>query len=267
MKKFPAEGDFPLLVLRKRGPYNIASIIRIAQNTKDFIKLLTQYFTARAILRISIRSKLQSQSQFWFLYRRCIITGTLAKRVVSQNQKGFSNPKLNRSITRLFPSSFKSEAMDYGVRNEKKALDVFFRRFKTEHINPKIQSSGLVLYNQAPYIGGSPDGFVTCECCSNAYLIEVKCPFRLKDTGIKNWQILEYFDGQQNLRKTHTYYNQINLYQGISGIKKAFFVVYARDEVIVKMIDFDNDFFNFQVENLTQYYMTHYLPAVVGSRI
>lgn len=266
-KNFPVVGKFPLLVLRKRGPYNLASIIRMADNVEDFIQLLSQFFTQRAILRISTRSKLQSQSLFWFLYKRCIITGTIAKRVIGQNLKGSSNPKLNRCITRLFPGSFKSEAMEYGVRNEKRALDTFYREFKSKHIGPKMHTTGLVLYKKAPFLGGSPDGIISCQCCSESYLIEVKCPFRLKETGLQNWPILEYLDEQQNLRRTHTYFNQLNLYQGILGIRKAFFVIYARDEIIIKLIHFDQIFFDFQVQNLTEYYMKYYLPTVIGTKI
>ncbi len=266
-RRFPVVGDFPLLVLRRRGPCNLASVIRLSDNAEHFINLLSHYFTARAFERIATRSKLQSESLFWFLYKRCIITGTVAKRVINQNQKCSSYPKINRSITRLFPGSFKSEAMQYGIQNEKKALDIFFKKFSTTHLKPKMQASCLVLYNKALYIGGSPDGLISFKCCSESYLIEIKCSFRLKDTGIKNWRILEYFDDQQDLRTTHTYFNQLNLYQGILGIQKAFFVVYARDEIIVKIIHFDNVFFDFQVKNLKEYYMKYYLPEVIGTRI
>ncbi len=99
MKKFPDVGDFPLLVLRRRGPYNLPSIIRMAKDMEQFVDLVNQYFTARAISRICTRSKAQSNSLFWFLYKRYVITGTLAKRIINQNQKNCLNPKLNRSIT------------------------------------------------------------------------------------------------------------------------------------------------------------------------
>ena len=267
MGKFPAVGDFPLLVLRKRGPCNLASIIRMAEDPEKFIDLLNQYFSTRAISRISTRSQAQSKSHFWFLYKRCILTGTLAKRIISQNQKNCSNPKLNRSITRLFPGNFKNEAMEYGILNEKRALDLFYKEFGSMHIKSTMHTSGLVLYSKAPFIGGSPDGLITCNCCTEPYLVEVKCPYRLKDTGLQNWRILEYLDEQQCLRRTHTYFNQINLYQGILGLKKAFFVIYARDEIIVKLIHFDNIFFDFQIKNLKEYYFKHYLPTVIGKKI
>ena len=157
--------------------------------------------------------------------------------------------------------------MLYRCYNEKNALDAFFYVFKESHINPKMTGTGLVLFKDLPFIGGSPDAIGNCDCCQNSYLIEAKCPHCLAETGISNWKILEYFDGSQNLKTTHTYYNQINLYQGILGIQTAYFVAYAQNEVIIRDIAFDKDFFDFQIKNLSEYYMNYYLPTLIGTKI
>ena len=154
----PVVGDFPLLVLRKRGPCNMVSIIRMAKNNDDFLKLLNHHFSKRAITRISRRTKGLSKNSYWFLYRRCLITGTLAKRVINQNQRNSSNPKLNRSITRSFPGNYMNAAMQYGIDNEQNALDSFFQVFKRAHTNPKLHDIGVVLHQEIPFIAGSPDG-------------------------------------------------------------------------------------------------------------
>ena len=245
----------------------MVSIIRMSRDITEFTELMTQYFTARSIRRIASRTKLQSASQFWFLYRRCLITGTLAKRVISQNQKGENNPKLDRNISRFSYGNFKNEAMQYGIDHEKDALSTFFNIFNAIHSNARLTSTGVVLYKEYPFIAGSPDGILSCDCCPESFLIECKCPYRLRDTGVSNWRILEYFDGNQVLKSSHTYTNQINLYQGILGLQKCFFVVYAKNEVIVKLINFDKVFFEFQVKNITEYYTKHYLPTVIGKRI
>ena len=51
------------------------------------------------------------------------------------------------------------------------------------------------------------------------------------------------------------------------NIKTAYFVVYARDEVIIRQIEFDKQFFEFQIKNLSEYYMNYYLPTVIGTKI
>merc|ERR1712243_313088 len=61
-----------------------------------FFGLLKIHFTKRNIARISMRTKFQSNSPFWYLYRRSIITGTIARRIITQNRKGLNNDKFNR---------------------------------------------------------------------------------------------------------------------------------------------------------------------------
>ena len=78
---------------------------------------------------------------------------------------------------------------------------------------------------------------------------------------------MEYFDENQNLKKTHNYYSQMTLYQGIMNIQTAYFVVYAKGEVIIRRIEFDKQFFDFQVKNLSEYYMKYYLPTIIGTNI
>ena len=160
-----------------------------------------EVFTSRSIKRITSRTQAQSSNSFWYLYRRGVITGTLAKRVIAQNLENENNEKINQTITKSFPSRFANEAMLYGLKNEKNALAAFFDIFKKSHKNAKMKEIGLVLYDKFPYIGGSPDAIVLCDCCKEPFLIEAKCPFRLAETGISSWRILGYFDELQNLKR------------------------------------------------------------------
>ena len=148
--------------------------------------------------------------------------------------------------------------------NESIGLHTFFDHYKGLHINVRFHSAGLTLYKDAPYIGGSPDGLISCDCCSETVLLEVKCPFRLAQTGISNWKLLEYLDECQTLRRNHTYFHQINLYLGIFDLKKAHFIIYAKGKVISQIIHFDKEFFDFQIRNLKEYYLTQYLLSILG---
>ena len=239
----------------------------MSTNVENFRELLKKHFSQRTIERISLRTCDQSNSPLWFLYRRCVITGTLAKRIISQSLKNENNPKINRSISKIFKNTFTSEAMLYGTENEKNALETFLKIYKTTHTDVTVRPTGVVLYKHAPFIAGSPDAIISCSCCEEPILTEFKCPFRLKDTGISNWSILEYLDKHQKLKKNHTYMNQLNIYQGILEIKNAFFVVYAKGEVIIQEIHFDKHFFDFQVKHITSYYERFYLPTVINTKI
>jgi len=52
------------------------------------------------------------------------------------------------------------------------------------HASFSISSSGFSISTQHPYIGTSPDGFVTCNCCG-AGILEVKCPHYKQDKYIQ----------------------------------------------------------------------------------
>ena len=85
-----------------------------------------------------------------------------------------NNEKLNHRLTRAFTSNFKTEAMEYGIAQEANGLHTFFNHFKKLHINAKFYTAGLTLHKHAPYIGASADGFVSCDCCPEPILIELK---------------------------------------------------------------------------------------------
>ena len=115
---WPTEGDFPSLFLLKRGPRNLVFVIRTT-DINSFLSVLKETLTPRAIRRIAARTKSQASSRYWFLYRRCVITGTIAKRIVSQNIKDCNNEKINRIITKFSPSNFTNAAMQYGTKMRK----------------------------------------------------------------------------------------------------------------------------------------------------
>ena len=111
LQREPLEGDFPLLMIRKRGPYSLPCIIRTASSIEEFQELLQKVFTQRNIDKIAARTKTQSACPAWYLYKRCVISGTTAKYILNQNVKGINNQKLNFRLTRTFPSRFKTQAM------------------------------------------------------------------------------------------------------------------------------------------------------------
>ena len=267
LQREPLEGDFPLLMIRKRGPYSLPCIIRTATSIEEFQELLQKVFTQRNIDKIAARTKTQSACPAWYLYKRCVISGTTAKYILNQNRKGINNQKLNYHLTRTFPSRFKTQAMEYGSQNESIGLRIFFNHFKKLHINAKFHTTGLTLYKEAPYIGSSPDGLVSCDCCKEPALVELKAPFRLRQVGLTSWKLLEYLDEKQFLRKSHTYYHQISLYMGVFNLKRAHFVIYAKDEIISQIVHFDKDFFDYQIRNLKEYYLTKYLPSILGKAV
>ena len=63
----------------------------------------------------------------------------------------------------------------WGCSHEADTLEAYKQHYSAIHTNLAIQNAGLCLSMERPYMGASPDGFVTCDCCGKG-CIEVKCP-------------------------------------------------------------------------------------------
>lgn len=75
-----------------------------------------------------------------------------------------------------------------------------------------MSDSGLFLNTEHPYLGASPDGLVTHECCG-AGGCETKCPLCHKDDDIsvaakEKTLCLEETAGGYCLKRNHHYYYQ-----------------------------------------------------------
>ena len=105
-------------------------IIHMAQNVAEFYDLMAKYFSRRNITRICERSRTQSKSKFWYIYRRGVVTSTLARRIIAQNLKNEPNDKINKAILKPWRSNFTNEAMSYGLENEANGIRLFLRNSK-----------------------------------------------------------------------------------------------------------------------------------------
>ena len=258
--------NFPPSLIRIRGPASIELIAEQSVSVEQFLEQLNLHFSKRNLDRIEQRTKLQSKSEYWFWYRKSVITGTICKRVLGQATRNENNIKLNKSIAKTFQRNFSNEAMEYGVQMEEKALKMFSQQFCKNHINGKIDNMGLILSKSLPFIGASLDGYATCDCC-NPSVIEIKSPFRLRESGLTAANVLEYLDENNKLRTSHSYYHQINLYMGVTQCESTFFIIYAKDDILVQKINFDPTFFQEQLSKIKMYYLTHYLPSILGRKL
>ena len=265
VERFPNKGKFTYMSFLHRGPDNIPCIIKRVGTVQEFLNEL-HYFTKRRIDRIEMRTRGQSNNAWWHIYRRGCISGTIVKRVISQNQKDCSNAKLNQSISKTGTQRFTNLAMEYGIQNESYGIKTFLKMYRSSHKTLKVEPIGLVINENLPYLAGSPDGYVTCSCCSPA-LIEIKSPYRLRNCGISGWRLLDdYLDRDQNLKPDHSYRHQINFYLGLKRLHICYLVIYAKGQAIIKTIVFNESLYAYQLRNLSEYYTNFYLPSVIGRR-
>ena len=74
--------------------------------------------------------------------------------------------------------------------------------------NFQAKEVGFFIDTKHPYIGASPDGIASCDCCGEV-IIEIKCPFCKRESVIDNSvDCLVKIDDNLHLNKNHQYYYQ-----------------------------------------------------------
>ena len=260
---FPPTYKFKKLNLKKRGPPPLVNLIYSAENVEE-LKQLFAGITERDRRRIKEKTKDQSHSPHWFLYRKCCVTGTLAKRIVSAIQHQKPSIPLNKAISKFGQGNFSNEAMKYGLDNEKNGIDALWKEFKKAHKTPKLHKTGICIHKNLPFLAGTPDCILSCEnCCSSEvkyFIGEIKCPFRLRDSGIGGWKTLEYLTENSELKQSHPYYFQQTLYCGLNNASLCYFVIWAPDGNIILEIKFDKDLYNLIESSAEKYFYEYYAP-------
>lgn len=109
-------------------------------------------------------TKLQSESQDWFMYRSGRITASKAKDICSV-RSFYSNISLLKSICYPLTKKLKNAAIEWGKIHEVDGKKAYIEKLKNDHINFSMTFSGLVINPNVPYLGASPDGIINCDCC------------------------------------------------------------------------------------------------------
>ena len=67
-------------------------------------------------------------------------------------------------------------ATTWGCQHERVAQERYDLEMNTVHDNFEFRSCGLVITPDNPFIGASPDGTMSWDCCGEG-CVEVKCPY------------------------------------------------------------------------------------------
>ena len=155
----------------------------------------------------------QSKSNLWFTYRAGRIT---ASRMKSVCHTDISNPSQSLIKTIVYPESYRftSKATSWGCKMKKTARNFYSKKMMQNHPMFNVRDSGLTLNTKWPYLGASPDGIVTCECCSKG-VVEIKCPFchrnedLVNSTDDKRFCLSRDTSGASYLDRAHACYYQV----------------------------------------------------------
>lgn len=129
-----------------------------------------------------------------------------------------------------------------------------------------VRNCGLFLLPSFIAIGASPDGIVQTN--TNTYLIEIKCPFKWRNSTIleacKSPDFYCYLDSNNKiqLKQNHRYYTQIQGQMGVCQYKVCHLVLYTLQDLTVIEISFNAVFWESLLSKLKTFYMKFVIPCL-----
>ena len=106
----------------------------------------------------------------------------------------------------------------WGIEHEKDASKSLLSDVASKHANGmnRFKQCGLFIKPDYAFLAASQDGLFVCYCCNPA-ILEVKCPFSVKEENInqkasdKRVDIFEEVDGSPRLKHSHKYCSQMQV--------------------------------------------------------
>lgn len=216
----------------------------------------------------------QTATEIWFHYRKGLITASHFHEVL--HHKWVSYPtSIVKSIMQYQLPNPNIPALKWGRDNEDNGIKEYMSHNEQKHSNLKYCSSGLTVSTVYPFIGASPDGKVSCECCGDG-LIEVKCTFKYRDViPIADTALSDsnYFlkkhpsSGEVILDRCHKYYYQVQAQLSICNFSYCDFICWTQKGIFVERIEKEDDFLARSLPQLTRFFKEYLLPEILTCKV
>ena len=224
---------------------------------------------------IEQETRLQSKSKLWYKYRAGRVTASRMKAVCHTN---LSNPSQSLIKSVCYPEAFSfiSKQTDWGCKHETEARKMYERISKAHHKDFKVIENGLFINPQWPFIGESPDGIISCQCCTRGVL-EIKCPYCHREESVElaaandKKFCLKESNGSLYLDHSHPYFYQVQTQIFVCNVLYCDFCVctFATGEdeqsVHTERIYRNAEFWNDCVSKANCFFRTCILPELMGN--
>ena len=252
--RWPRENDFATLAFQKSvSRYPSLEYLRAKNSAHEW------NLTERWRKRIESRTRKQSKSPYWFLYRRHLITASSSGKIY----RHIKNDRLRQagaSIEKFFSGNlFCIPAIAWGVLKEGVARDevrtLLGKNFRvTEH--------GMIISKRFSYIACSPDGIIRNLSTGETILLEIKCPYSARNTKISEAN-LPYLDSNLNLRSTSDYFSQIQVSMECIGVNSCLFYIYSPRGSSYCYVKKNQKYIDDCYQVYEDYYVNFYIPSVL----
>lgn len=249
--------------------YNPNHILLTASNLSELVLKTFSNFkvTQPECDFLETATKAQANSYIWHDYRRGLITSSHFKSVICFTGKTYPKTIVDAIMQYAKPSP-NIPALKWGTDHEDVARQAYIRHARS-HLNLSVSSSGLVVNPLYPYIGASPDGVVTCQCCGQG-LLEIKCPYKFKDVSPiveealndKNYCLKKDKECVQ-LSLTHPYYHQVQGQMAVKQLPYCDFVCWTTCGLFVQRITQDKEYLDKYLHHFRSFFIDFLLPELL----
>ena len=226
--------------------------------------LETVSFSFSQAQKVEEMTRTQADSWLWYQQQAGRVT---ASKLLHTD---ISQPSLSLITAVCYPETYKAMpvAYKYGCEHETTAREKYVDLLGKSHDTFFVIKCGLILHPSFPFFGATPDGIVNCSCHGPGVL-EIKCPFRCKDSSFKEAATQGSFcleeDGDSlHLKEDHAYYYQVQLQMKLCQVDYADFVVWREEDLFIQRIGVEREFIDDAMQRAEPFVKLGILPELVG---
>lgn len=218
----------------------------------------------------------QSLCTQWFQFREGRLTASKFYDICHTNVQRPS-VSLIKGIMHYVPN-IETPAIKWGKTKEEVALNEYAEMMKINHPSFSARRSGLMLNPNYPTLGASPDAVIDCMCCGKG-LVEIKCPFKIRDTNpcevnTPNFYLRPHAQTERGqpctnmLPSASRHFYQVQGQMAVCDVDYCDFVCWTTRGLHVERIHRDPHFFNEKVlPLLNRFFLKAMLPEILTQRL
>ena len=259
-----------------KGLSEIDANVKKVQNItlQDYIEKVKSEMalSKEQILFIADCTVKQSKCSMWYNMRIGRITASLMKEcMVKVDANGNLSSRNTSYLGKVlgYGEKVNTKEMRWGIAMEDIAISHYKAIQGKTHSGLTVVRCGLYISQLNPFIAGTPDAIVSCNCCGKG-VVEVKNPYSAKHEAISDYctmksSCLHVLDGEMVLKKCHAYYAQVQCEMYVTDCKYADFVLRTcsqTDNIHIERIFFDPEFVFQMIQKSKQVFECVVLPEM-----
>ena len=215
---------------------------------------------------IEASTRNQSISNGWHDERMLRISASIMKTVCHRKKDTDAKTFITNKLAQ---KSINSPAINYGQKNESRAIDSYIHYQKNQGIDVTVHKCGLFINVAIPWLAATPDSLVIIDG-EDMGCLEVKCPFVCAKKSItavameKTFCLHTNSNGELQLKRSHQYFNQVQTQLFVTRLSWGDFVLWAPGgDIHVERIFYDQAFIEEAISKARVFYFDKFLPSVV----